>query len=330
MSEWIAITGGCGYVGSHIAAAIKQTTDYKTLLIDSRANLLPHTFQYADTVVSDDYVSDHSFTAINAVRPVAIVHCAASSLVGPSLTNPDRYYENNVVKLIKLLNFMNTNDHKRIVFSSSSSVYGNGDGISPFIEYTDLRPVSVYGRSKLIGEILLQDYCQAYNINSVSFRYFNAVGALDNGTIGQEPNATHLIARLLESVLNNTEFELYGDDWPTHDKTCVRDYVHVSDIADAHIKGIEWLKANAGANVYNIGSGTGHSVKEVIAAVERVTGHTVTQSVTSRRLGDPAWLIANTARIKSDLGWVATKNLDQVVADAYRWYNSTSFKNMQR
>lgn len=330
MSDWIAITGGCGYVGSHIAAAIKTNTDYKTLVIDNRADLLAHTFQYADTIISDDYVGEHSFAAINAVRPIAIVHCAASSLVGPSLTNPDRYYENNVVKLIKLLNFMNANNHKNIVFSSSSSVYGDGDGVSPFVEHTDLRPVSVYGRSKLIGEILLQDYHRAYNINSVSFRYFNAVGALDQGTIGQEPNATHLIARLVESVLNNTVFELYGDDWPTHDKTCVRDYVHVSDIAAAHIKGIEWLKLNSGAEVYNIGSGTGYSVKEVIAAVERVTGHTVTKSVTSRRSGDPAWLIANTARIKHDLGWVATKTLDQIVADAYRWYNSTSFKNMQR
>jgi len=261
MSKWIAITGGCGYVGSHIAATIKQNTNYKTLLIDSRADLLPHTLQYGDTVVADDFAGEHSFAAINAVRPVAIVHCAASSLVGPSLANPDRYYENNIVKLIKLLNFMNTNGHKRIVFSSSSSVYGNGDGISPFVEYSELRPVSVYGRTKLIGEILLQDYNKAYNIDSVSFRYFNAVGALEDGTIGQEPDATHLIARLIESVLNKTVFEVYGNDWPTHDKTCVRDYVHVSDIADAHIKGIEWLQSNAGSEVYNIGSGSGHSVK---------------------------------------------------------------------
>lgn len=330
MSKWIAITGGCGYVGSHIAAAIKQNTDYKTLLIDSRADLLPHTFQYADTVVADDYVGEHSFSAINAVRPVAIVHCAASSLVGPSLTNPDRYYENNVVKLSELLNFMNVNGHKRIVFSSSSSVYGTGDGISPFVENIELRPISVYGRTKLIGEIMLQDYYHAYNISSVSFRYFNAVGALEAGTIGQEPNATHLIARLIESVLNNTVFEVYGDNWPTHDKTCVRDYVHVSDIADAHIKGIEWLESNVGSEVYNIGSGRGHSVKEVISAVERVTGHTVKQSVTTRRIGDPAWLIANTGKIQTDLKWTTTKTLDQIVADAYRWYNSESFKNLQR
>lgn len=330
MSKWIAITGGCGYVGSHIAASIKQNTDYKTLLIDNRAELLPHTHVYADSVIHDDYAGDRTLNAIRSVKPVAIVHCAASSLVGPSQLEPARYYEENVVKLTRFLNFLRTMEHKNVVFSSSSSVYGDGDGISPFVERDTYRPMSVYGKTKMMGEILLHDYYTAYGINSVSFRYFNAVGALESATIGQEPGATHLVAKIMESILNNTSLEIYGDDWPTYDKTCIRDYVHVSDIADAHVKGIEWLLNNQGAHVYNIGSSRGASVREVISAVERVTGHAVNTTVTKRRVGDPAWLVANVSKIRQDLGWSATKSLEQIVADAYRWYTSDTFNNIKR
>ena len=330
MSDWIAITGGCGYVGSHIAASIKQTTDYKTLLIDSRADLLPHTFIHGDLIVNDDYTSVNSFDAINSVKPIAIVHCAASSLVGPSQKDPAKYYNDNVVKLAQFLNFMKTRNHNNLIFSSSSSVYGDGDGISPFVENDTYRPLSVYGKTKMIGEVMLHDYYHAYGIRSVSFRYFNAVGALESASIGQEPGATHLIAKIMESVLDNTVLEIYGDDWPTHDKTCVRDYVHVCDIADAHVKGIKWLSQNPGAHVYNIGSSYGASVKEIIATVERVTQLPVTTTVTKRRIGDPAWLVANVSKIRQDLEWSATRNLEQIVADAYRWYTSDTFKNLKR
>lgn len=330
MSNWVAITGGCGYVGSHIAASIKQNTDYKTLLIDNRAELLPHTHQYGDAVVNTDYISGESFNAITAVNPIAIVHCAASSLVGPSQTDPARYYNENVVKLVSFLNFMKNNNFNNLVFSSSSSVYGDGDGISPFVENDTYRPMSVYGKTKMMGEIALNDYYTAYGIRSVSFRYFNAVGAAESGSIGQEPGATHLVAKIMESILSGTCLEIYGDDWPTHDKTCVRDYVHVSDIADAHVKGIEWLTRNNGAYVYNIGRSQGTSVREVINTVERVIGCTVNTTVTKRRVGDPAWLVANVSKIRQDLGWTASRDLEQIVADAYRWYTSNTFKNLKR
>lgn len=330
MSKWVAITGGCGYVGSHIAASIKQSTDYKTLVIDSRAELLPHTYQYADTVVNDDYVGNSSLDAIRSLDPIAVVHCAAASLVGPSQSNPARYYDENVVKLTKFLNFLKSTTHKNVVFSSSSSVYGDGDGVSPFVERDTYRPMSVYGKTKMMGEIMLHDYCAAYGVNSVSFRYFNAVGAAVTGDLGQEPGATHLVAKIMESILDNSSIEIYGDDWPTHDKTCVRDYVHVSDIADAHVKGIEWLLNNPGAHVYNIGRSQGASVREVINTVERVTGHTVNTTVTKRRIGDPAWLVANVSRIRQDLGWTANRSLEQIVADAYRWYTSDTFKRLKR
>ena len=330
MSKWVAITGGCGYVGSHIAASIKQNTDYKTLVIDSRADLLPHTHQYADTVLNDDYVGNSSLDAIRSLDPIAVVHCAAASLVGPSQSNPAKYYDENVVKLIKFLNFLKFTTHKNVVFSSSSSVYGDGDGISPFVESDTYRPMSVYGKTKMIGEIMLKDYCTAYGINSVSFRYFNAVGAAESGKIGQEPGATHLVAKIIESILDRSTLEIYGDDWPTHDKTCVRDYVHVSDIADAHVKGIDWLLNAPGAHVYNIGRSQGASVREVINTVERVTGHTVNTTVTKRRVGDPAWLVANVSSIRQDLGWTANRSLEQIVADAYRWYTSDTFKSLKR
>lgn len=330
MSKWIAITGGCGYVGSHIAASIKRNTDYNTLLIDNRAELLPHTHRYGDAVINSDYVSREAFNAISTVHPIAIVHCAASSLVGPSQKDPAKYYNENVVKLVSFLNFMKHNNYNNLVFSSSSSVYGDGDGVSPFVENDTYRPMSVYGKTKMMGEIALKDYCTAYGINSVSFRYFNAVGAEDSATIGQEPGATHLIAKIMESILDSSTLEIYGDDWPTHDKTCVRDYVHVNDIADAHVKGVEWLLKNPGAHVYNIGCGIGTSVREIIDTVEHVTGHVVNTSVTKRRIGDPAWLVANVSKIRQDLGWSSTRNLEQIVADAYRWYTSDTFKSLKR
>lgn len=330
MPNWVAITGGCGYVGSHIASYIKMHTNLKTLVIDSRANDLQHTHVSADEIVNDDYAGPVALREMSSLKPIAIIHCAASSLVTPSVSEPMRYYENNVIKMKKLLDHVSESEHKNIVFSSSSSVYGDGDGTTPCTESEHLDPISPYGRTKVVGEMMLNDYHTAYGLNSISFRYFNAVGAEPNGLLGQEPNATHLLARIMESVIEDREFTLYGTDYPTADGTCVRDYVHVSDIAKAHMVGLNHLIENPGCYVYNIGAGRGHSVMDIIDAVERYTGNKVRIRVGGRRPGDPAWRVADTSNIRLDLGWTATNDLEQIVLDTHRWYNSDTFKSMKR
>lgn len=328
--DWIAITGGCGYVGSHIASSIKQHTKFKTLVIDDRAHSLRHTHDAADELINDDYISTAVLSTLDKLKPKAIIHCAASSLVTPSMTDPGSYYDNNVIKLKILLDYIAKSENKNIVFSSSSSVYGDGNGGKPNTEYEALEPISPYGKTKLIGEMMLFDYYMAHGVNSIAFRYFNAVGAQAGGNIGQEPGATHLIARIMESMLRNEEVPVYGSDYSTKDGTCVRDYVHVSDIAQAHVMGMGFLLNNPGQHIYNIGSGTGYSVLEIISAVERITGKNVNKVMERRRPGDPAWRVADTTLITRDLGWKPINGLDQIVADAYRWYNSDTFKNIIR
>ena len=327
MSDWIAITGGCGYVGSHVAAAIKQSTNHNTLLIDNRAKKLGHTLAYGDRVVSDDYTSTAALRALDKLRPIAIVHCAASSLVGPSVVSPDEFYENNVMEFKVLLDHMRREGHDNLIFSSTSSVYGDGNGVA-FKENDQLQPVSPYGKTKLVGELLLQDYALAYGLNSLVFRYFNAVGASPELGLGQEPDATHIIARLIEGLDRGEQFVINGNDYPTPDGTCIRDYVHVKDIARAHIMGIAWLVNNPGHHVYNIGSGMGHSVLEIVQAVEAVTKVKIAADIGRRRKGDPAYSLANTEKIAKDFIWQPLNRIEEIVTDANKWYNSDTFKQL--
>lgn len=299
-------------------------------MIDDRAGDLPHTHGGADELVNDDYISTAALGSLERLKPKAIIHCAASSLVTPSMTDPGSYYDNNVIKMKILLDHVAKSENKNIVFSSSSSVYGDGVDKTPNTEFESLEPISPYGKTKLVGEMMLFDYYMAHGVNSIAFRYFNAVGAQQGGNIGQEPGATHLIARIMECMLRDEEVPVYGDDYPTNDGTCVRDYVHVSDIAQAHVMGMSYLLNNPGQHVYNIGSGTGYSVLDIIAAVERITGKTVNKVIERRRPGDPAWRVADTSRITDDFGWRPINGLDQIVADAYRWYNSDTFKHINR
>lgn len=315
-------------MGSHVTQSIKENTNHDTLVVDRRAPLLKHTHRFADRIISGDYASDLVLDEIMSTKPMGIIHCAANSLVGPSVEDPSDYYQNNVASLIRLLDRLLRNDVRNIIFSSSSSVYGEGDGLSG--EDDTPQPCSPYGTTKLIGEMILKDYHKAYGINSICFRYFNAVGASPANNLGQEPNATHLIARLMESILDGTEFHLYGTDYPTEDGTCVRDYVHVADIATAHVQGLKWLLDNPGHHVYNIGSGSGYSVSQMIKAVETVTGREVRVVPCGRRAGDPAHRVADISKIKRDLGWEPKKSLEQIVSDAYEWYNSDTFKYIGR
>ena len=327
MADWIAITGGCGYVGSHIAAEIKRSTKTKILTIDNRASALSHTHQWADRVIHASYDSIEALDAISRVRPKAIIHCAAASLVGPSVTDPARYYWSNVSGMLTLLDHMRREKLNNVIFSSSSSVYSDGQDAAR--ENSILNPVNPYGRTKLMGEMILGDYCAAYGLNAVAFRYFNAVGADPKANLGQEPGATHIIARIMESQLRGEKFHVYGGDYITPDGTCVRDYVHVSDIARAHVMGMSWLVNQPGFWAYNIGCGVGYSVLEVLKTVEIMTGKAVDYEIGMRRPGDPAFTLADTQLIQKDLTWRPIKNLRDIVSDAAAWYNSDTFKALQ-
>jgi UDP-glucose-4-epimerase GalE len=326
MANWIAITGGCGYVGSHIAAEIKRTTKTKVLLIDNRARALTHTHQWADDVIHNSYDSGEALHAISSVRPKAVIHCAAASLVGPSVTDPARYYGTNVAGMLTLLDHMRKHKINNVIFSSSSSVYSDGQDAAR--ENSIFNPVNPYGRTKLVGEMILRDYCAAYGLNAVAFRYFNAVGADPKANLGQEPGATHVIARIMESQIRGEKFHVYGGDYVTPDGTCIRDYVHVSDIARAHVMGMAWLMGNPGFWAYNIGSGQGYSVLEVLKTVEIMTGKPVDYEIQPRRAGDPAFTLADTSLIKEDLKWQPIKTLRDIVSDATRWYNSDTYKTL--
>jgi UDP-glucose 4-epimerase len=250
-------------------------------------------------------------------QPGAIVHCAGTSLVGPSLANPDEYYDNNTVKTKQLLDFVRkAMPHCRVIFSSSAAVYGEPI-MNPCHEVDPCEPISPYGESKRMIELMLSSYRQAYKLDYVAFRYFNACGADPAGQHGQEPGATHIIARVLESLRDDREFVLNGVDYDTPDGTCVRDYVHVDDIAQAHVMALD--SGTVPAGIYNLGSHCGISNQEIIQAAERVTGRKLKVRSSDRRQGDPAMLTASAEKFDKLVAW-RQYNLDDIITHAWQWY----------
>ena len=319
-TKTVVVTGGCGYIGSHIARAFKYENTFNEVYIIDRVKR-EHTFKYVDGFLFDDFASDVSLQQIKHLQPDVIVHCAGTSLVGPSMLNPSEYYDNNVVKTAKLLDFISKLDKKpNIIFSSSASVYGNPD-ILPIPENHKLCPISPYGNTKLFVEMMLKDYFYAYGINSTCFRYFNAAGACpDSYDLGQEPNATHIIARALEASLSKTEFTVYGNTYNTPDGTCIRDYIHVMDIANAHVQAADYMYLNAGSHTFNLGTNVGTSNKQIVDFVKENFGFTSIK-YGDNRPGDPAELIADATRANTVLGWTPEHStIDKIINDAYRWY----------
>jgi UDP-glucose 4-epimerase len=266
-----------------------------------------------------DFASDLGLDAIKLFCPDAIIHCAGTSLVGPSVTNPEEYYNNNFVKTKTLLDFLIKNHHKnvRVIFSSSAATYGD-PVMTPCSELDPPLPVSPYGESKLMVEWMLAAYHRAYNLDYVSFRYFNACGADPQARHGQEPGATHIIARVLESIRNGESFTLYGDNYPTPDGTCIRDYVHVDDLARAHAIAMD---TNIPAGVYNLGTSSGHSNREIVSLIEKVTGQQVSLKTGPMRAGDPAILTASADKFNNLTGWVPRYNIEEIITHAWNWYN---------
>jgi UDP-glucose-4-epimerase GalE len=311
----VIVTGAAGYIGGQVALQLKDA-GHTVVGIDRRP-LQPHQTGLLDGFVLADFDSDTAYKKLLDIRPEAVVHCAGTSLVGPSIKHPSTYYTNNVAKTLQLINFVSQAMPKtRIIFSSSAATYGE-PVMTPCQEVDPTEPVSPYGESKLMIDMMLKSYHRAYGLDYVSFRYFNACGADPQARHGQETGATHIIARVLESIRDDQEFILYGDNYPTPDGTCVRDYVHVDDIARAHVMALD---QTIPAGVYNLGSNTGTSNKEIIAAAERITGQTVTVTTGDQRAGDPPVLTASADKFTAVAGAWQQYTLDDMIAHAWKWY----------
>lgn len=312
----ILVTGVSGYIGGQTALMLSDQgyTVYGVDIVPPSENISSILAGF----VLNDISSAETFKFIDDINPRAIVHCAGTSLVGPSISNPELYYHNNFVKTLILLNHLiNSGSHARFIFSSSAAVYGDPI-MNPCNEVDMPMPISPYGESKYMIEMMLKSYAIAYNFNFVAFRYFNACGADSQGRHGQAPGATHIIARVLESIRDDKEFTLYGDDYITDDGTCVRDYVHVEDIATAHILAIN---NEIPSDIYNLGTSTGYSNKQIIDMASQVTGKSPTVIIGPRRNGDPAILTASPDHFNRVSGWAPSYTLDAIINHAWNWYN---------
>ena len=327
MTRKIVVTGGCGYIGSHVARAFKQNGD-EVLIIDRVRR--EHTLKDIDGYFIADFADDSSLAAIYNYNPDVIVHCAGTSLVGPSMDDPGVYYDNNISKTIRLLNFVK--DFKKkpfIMFSSSASVYGQPDQL-PITEHARKNPISPYGNTKSMTEEILKDYWGAYALPSMCFRYFNAAGAMPGtADLGQEPEATHIVARVLEASLANRAFTINGGDFDTPDGTCIRDYVHVWDIAQAHVRGVEyvfpaWLGTvpNVGCSIFNLGTNVGVSNKQIVDYVFDKYGLPFV-NYGPTRWGDPAELVADATEAREKLRWAPEySDIETIIDSAYIWYTN--------
>ena len=316
MKKVILITGVSGYIGGQTALMLTDQ-GYNVYGVDLEVpsqNIASKLMGFSRSDFSDPTV----FGTIDSIKPEAIIHCAGTSLVGPSVQNPEVYYHNNFVKTLILLNHLiNSGSQARFIFSSSAAVYGDPI-MNPCQEEDPPMPISPYGESKFMVEMMLKSYAHAYNLDYVAFRYFNACGADSQGRHGQAPGATHIIARVLESIREGKEFTLYGTSYPTDDGTCVRDYVHIEDIAQAHILAID--KEVAGG-IYNLGSSTGYSNHQIIDMAAQVTGVTPQVVNGNARSGDPAVLTARADSFNREAKWAPSYTLDAIIKHAWNWYN---------
>jgi UDP-glucose 4-epimerase len=312
----VIVTGSAGYIGGQTALLLKDA-GHEVYGIDRREPP-KHLRGVCDKFLYQDFASDVALSYIINKQPDAIIHCAGTSLVGPSMQDPSEYYNNNVAKTLRLLDIVRKSLPRcRVIFSSSAATYGE-PLLGECHEVDPCEPVSPYGQSKLMIDMILESYRVAYNLDYVSFRYFNACGADPKGRHGQEPGATHLIAKLLEATRDDGQFRIYGDDYPTADGTCIRDYVHVEDIARAHALALD-LKIPAG--IYNLGSNSGTSVKQVVDRARKIIGKMPYIVVEARRAGDPPELTATSKKFDLVAGAWRHHNLDAMIQHAWAWYN---------
>ena len=312
----VLVIGGAGYIGSHAAHALKRK-HYEVIIYDNLSTGHASLAEGFELVVGD--ISDTVKLAALLRRVDSVMHFAAHAYVGESVSHPRKYFHNNLVAGLSLLDAVLDSKVRKFIFSSSCAVYGNPAKI-PIAEETPRLPVNPYGVSKLAFEYALEAYDRAYALRFVSFRYFNASGADEGGQIGEMHNPeTHLIPAAFEAIHGKRAvLEIYGEDYATPDGTCIRDYIHVNDLAEAHVLGLEHLDGGKSAEL-NLGTGKGHSVREVISTIERISGREVPKRVSPRRPGDPAELVADSSREEKLLKWKATRSLGDIVSTAWKW-----------
>jgi UDP-glucose-4-epimerase GalE len=315
----VLITGGAGYIGSHTARLL-QEMGRAVVVLDTLELGYRDAIDGIDLVVGD-IADDRLVGKVCRKYDVdSVIHFAAYKAVGESVSQPLRYYRNNVAASIMLVQTLLEHDVKHLVFSSSAAVYGTPDS-APVNEDAELRPQSPYAQSKADVEQFLTA-CDAIGLRSVCLRYFNAAGAHESGDMGEDWSLTANLVPVVMKVLFGAEsvLDIFGDDYPTADGSCVRDYVHVSDLADAHVKALDYLSSGGASIICNVGTGQGTSVKQLIEITESVTGRSLPHRISDRRPGDPASVYADPTLIRAVLGWRATRDLREIIASAYRWH----------
>lgn len=320
----ILVTGGAGYIGSHACKAL-LAAGFQPVVFDNLVYGHEQAVQWGPLEQGDLLDSDRLNAVFEQYQPVAVMHFAAYAYVGESVTDPGKYYRNNVAGSVSLLQAMERHGVQQLVFSSTCATYGN-----PLSDTLDeshpQRPINPYGQSKLMVETMLADFARSNGLRSVCLRYFNAAGADPQGDIGEEHDPeTHLIPLALAAAAGEgNPLVIFGDDYPTPDGCCMRDYIHVTDLAQAHVLALQSLENGDASGVYNLGTGRGHSVLEVVAAIEAVTGKTVPYTLGPRRPGDPPSLVANADLFRRTFGWQPQySQMNTIIRTAWNWMKSS-------
>ncbi|QTA38568.1 UDP-glucose 4-epimerase GalE [Thermosipho ferrireducens] len=317
----ILVAGGAGYIGSHVCKILYKK-GYEVVVYDNLSRGYREFAKWGEFIpgdIGDVRLLDNIF---KHYKIDAVMHFCAFIEVAESVVDPQKYYENNVGNTLKLLEAMRQNNVNKFIFSSTAAVYGIPEKI-PIKEDDRKMPINPYGKSKLMVEHILEDYDKAYGLNSICFRYFNAAGADPDGEIGEahQPE-THLIPLILDAALGKRDsIKIFGTDYNTKDGTCIRDFVHVNDLAEAHVRGLEYLLDGGETNYFNLGSGEGYSVREVIETVKKVTKKDFRVVEADRRPGDPAYLVADSTKAKEILGWKTKYSLDEIILTAWKWHS---------
>lgn len=315
----VLVMGGAGYIGCHAARELRRR-GYEAILYDNLSTGHRYLANGFELIVGD--IADAAKLKPVLPRVDAVMHFAAHAYVGESVVNPRKYFQNNVADGLSLLNAVVDSGVRKFIFSSTCATYGIPETV-PITEQAPRLPVNPYGATKLAFENALEAYSQAYGLRFVSFRYFNAAGADESGDVGEvHVPETHLIPSAFEAIHGERrELEIFGTDYPTADGTCIRDYIHVNDLGEAHVLGIEYLEKGSSIAL-NLGTGQGNSVREVISTIERVTGRRVPQRMGPRRAGDPPQLVADSSLAQKVLNWKAKRSLEDIVATAWKWDQS--------
>lgn len=321
----ILITGGAGYIGSHTNRLLNEK-GYETIVLDDLSDGHKEAIVAGEFVIGDFGDKELLNKLMTENKFDAVFHFAAFASVPDSVVRPSRYYRNNVSNMQTLLDACVEHDIENFIFSSSAATFGVPQQL-PMDESHPQVPINPYGMTKLIGEHLLQDYNRAYGLKFCSLRYFCAAGDSKDGKIGEAHNPeTHLIPVMMRAAINRKPFEVFGSDYDTRDGSCVRDFIHVLDIAEAHILGLNWIKSNNACNTFNLGSNQGFTVLEMIRALEKVSNKDVPFKIAGKREGDPPVLVASNKKAQEILGWNACHSgIEEILEDAWNWENNKRY-----